>query len=212
MKNIKDNIFHLELGIVSKRIFDIFFSFIWLIILSPLFLLISFVIKLGSKGPVFFKQERIGHERKHFYLYKFRTMIKNAETTGIRLTSNNDPRITRIGRMLRKFKIDELPQLINVLKGQMSFVGPRPELPEYVELFKKDYDYILRVKPGITDFASIEFRAESTLLKSPKDAKNVYINEILPQKIELYKKYVRERSFLLDLRLILLTLLYLIKK
>jgi lipopolysaccharide/colanic/teichoic acid biosynthesis glycosyltransferase len=139
-------------------------------------------------------------------------MIKNAEMEGIKLTSANDPRITKIGRLLRKYKIDELPQLINVLKGEMSFVGPRPEVAEYVELFKKDYASILKVKPGITDMASIKFRDESKLIKNEDNAENIYINEILPQKIELYKKYIKERSFLLDMHIILFTLFYLIKK
>ena len=139
-------------------------------------------------------------------------MVKNAEKKGIKLTSMNDPRITRIGRMLRKHKIDEFPQLINVLKGEMSFVGPRPELPDYVALFKEDYEYILKVKPGITDSASIKFRNESELMKGGKEVENIYIKEILPQKIELYIKYVEERSFFSDIHLIFLTLFYLIKK
>jgi len=139
-------------------------------------------------------------------------MVKDAGKKGIKLTSSHDSRITKIGKILRKYKIDELPQLINVLKGEMSFVGPRPELPEYVELFRKDYDYILNVKPGITDFASIKFRDESKLLMNSKKAEKIYTKEILPQKIELYKKYIKERSFSLDIYLIFLTLFYLIKK
>ncbi len=139
-------------------------------------------------------------------------MIKNAEEEGIKLTSSNDPRIIKIGKFLRKHKIDEFPQLINVFKGEMSFVGPRPELPEYVDLFKEDYNNILEVKPGLTDFASIKFRNESALIKNSKDAEKIYTNEILPQKIVLYKKYVKDRSFSLDLYLILLTLFHLIKK
>jgi len=135
-------------------------------------------------------------------------MIKEAEKTGKRLTSNNDTRITKIGRLLRKYKIDEFPQLINVFKGEMSFVGPRPELPEYVKLFRNDYNYILKVKPGITDFASIKFRDESKLIENSEEAENIYLNKILPQKIKLYKKYVREHSFLLDLYLISSTLLH----
>jgi len=139
-------------------------------------------------------------------------MAKDAEKKGIKLSSINDPRITKIGRLLRKYKIDELPQLINVLKGEMSFVGPRPEVPEYVELFRKDYEYILNAIPGITDFASIKFRDESKLIKNSKNAEDIYTKEILPQKIELYKKYIKERSFSLDIYLIFLTLFYLIKK
>jgi len=139
-------------------------------------------------------------------------MVKDAEKKGIKLTSSSDSRITKVGRFLRKYKIDEYPQLINILKGEMSFVGPRPEVPEYVELFRGDFDYILQMKPGITDFASIKYRNESNLIKNGHNAENIYINEILTQKIQLYKKYVKERSFSLDLKLIFFTLFYLIKK
>jgi len=200
--------FGIDLGMIIKRIFDLFLSLIGLIILSPLFFFISIVVKVDSQGPIFFKQVRIGYKWKKFYVYKFRTMIEDAEKVGERLTSNNDIRITKIGRLLRKYKIDEFPQLINVFKGEMSFVGPRPELPEYVEAFRNDYDYILKVKPGITDFASIKFRDESKLIENSKEAENIYINKILPQKIKLYKKYVIEHSFLLDLYLISSTLLH----
>ncbi|MBA7689171.1 UDP-glucose:undecaprenyl-phosphate glucose-1-phosphate transferase [subsurface metagenome] len=195
-----------------KRIFDLFFSFSALIFLPPIFVVISILIKFDSQGPVFFKQSRVGYKERRFYLYKFRTMAKDAEKKGIKLSSINDPRITKIGRLLRKYKIDELPQLINVLKGEMSFVGPRPEVPEYVELFRKDYEYILNAKPGITDFASIKFRDESKLIENNENAEDIYIKEILPQKIELNKKYIKERSFSLDIYLIFLTLFYLFKK
>ena len=197
---------------IIKRIFDLFLSSIGLIILSPLFFFISILVKLDSKGPIFFKQVRIGYKWKKFYVCKFRTMIENAEKVGERLTSNNDIRITKIGRLLRKYKIDEFPQLINVFKGEMSFVGPRPELPEYVEVFRNDYDYILKVKPGITDFASIKFRDESKLINNSKNAENIYINEILPKKIKMYKKYVKNNSLKLDIYLIILTIFYIIKK
>lgn len=197
---------------MSKRIFDLFFSFLGLTILFPFIFVISILIKIDSRGPIFFKQVRVGHKWKYFYVYKFRTMVKDAEKKGIKLTSINDPRITKIGRLLRKYKIDELPQLINVLKGEMSLVGPRPEVPEYVKLSRDSYDHILKVKPGITDFASIKFRNESNLMKSGMNAENIYINKILSQKIELYKKYAKERSFSMDLQLILLTLFYLIKR
>jgi len=193
---------------MSKRIFDLLFSVISLIILFPLFFFISILVKLDSRGPIFFKQVRIGYKWKKFYVYKFRTMIEDAEKAGERLTRNNDRRITKIGRLLRKYKIDEFPQLINVFKGEMSFVGPRPELPEYVEVFRNDYDYILKVKPGITDFASIKFQDESKLIENSEEAENIYLNKILPQKIKLYKKYVMEHSFLLDLYLISSTLLH----
>jgi lipopolysaccharide/colanic/teichoic acid biosynthesis glycosyltransferase len=183
-----------------------------LLILAPFFLIVVILIKLDSPGPAFFRQTRVGRRKKLFRLYKFRTMAKDAENQGERLTRANDPRITKVGQFLRKYKIDELPQLINVLKGEMSMVGPRPELLEYVELFSKDYDLILGVKPGITDFASIEFRKESELIREKENVRSIYINEILPQKIELSKKYVNEQSFFLDFHLIFMTLFYLMKK
>ena len=146
---------------IRKRIFDIFFSILGLILLSPLLLVVSIFIKIDSKGSIFFKQLRVGQGGKQFFTYKFRTMVQDAEKRGARLTSAKDSRITTAGKILRKYKIDELPQLINVLKGEMSFVGPRPELPEYVDLFREEYEIILRVKPGITDIASIKYLDES---------------------------------------------------
>ena len=197
---------------IRKRIFDIFFSILGLILLSPLLLVVSIFIKIDSKGSIFFKQLRVGQGGKQFFTYKFRTMVQDAEKRGARLTSAKDSRITTAGKILRKYKIDELPQLINVLKGEMSFVGPRPELPEYVDLFREEYEIILRVKPGITDIASIKYLDESELMKDDDSAEKVYVNDILPQKIELYKRYVEKRSLSLDLYLIILTLFSLGKK
>ena len=144
-----------------KRSFDVFFSLLGLILLFPLFLVVSILIKLSSQGPILFKQLRVGRNGEKFYLYKFRSMVKDAEQKGPKLTTEKDARVTKIGAYLRKYKLDELPQLLNVLKGEMSFVGPRPEVPEYVEMFNDDYVHILKVKPGITDFAAIKFRKES---------------------------------------------------
>lgn len=197
---------------IGKRIFDLFFSILGLILFSPLLLIVSIFIKIDSKGSVFFRQLRVGLGGKQFITYKFRTMFQDAEKKGVRLTSAKDSRITTMGKILRRYKIDELPQLINVLKGEMSFVGPRPELPEYVDLFREDYKMILMVKPGITDLASIKFLDESELMKDADSAEQVYINEILPQKIELYKRYVEKRSLSFDLYLIILTLLSIGKK
>lgn len=197
---------------VSKRIFDFFFSTLGLILFSPLFIVIPILIKIDSRGPAIFKQLRVGQNGKLFYAYKFRSMIQNADKKGVRLTRADDLRITTVGKILRKYKIDELPQLINVLKGEMSFVGPRPELPEYVDLFREEYEIILRVKPGITDIASIKYLDESELMKDNDSAEQVYVNDILPQKIELYKRYVENRSLSLDLYLIILTLFSLGKK
>jgi len=194
----------------GKRAFDFLVSLIGLIILSPLFGIVSILIKIHDKGPIFFKQKRIGQNFKSFYIYKFRTMIINAENKGPLITKEDDPRITALGKFLRKFKIDELPQLINVLKGDMSLVGPRPEVEKYVNFFKKDYKEILKIKPGITDYATIYFKDEELILK--KFAKNndnieeVYLKQILPQKIKFYKKYLQEISFFTDLKLIFLTI------
>lgn len=189
-----------------KRVFDLVFSIIGLIVCLPLLLFITILIKLDSKGPVFFIQKRVGKDFKLFSFYKFRTMVVDASQRGLQITSAGDPRITKIGRFLRKTKIDELPQIINVLKGDMSFVGPRPEVSKYVEMFRDDYKNILKVKPGITDYAAIEFRDEERVLKKFKDPEDGYIKEVLPLKINLYKRYLNERSLFTDMKLIFLTL------
>ncbi len=196
------NSFYLKYG---KRLFDFFASLIGIIILSPMFLIIAILIKLYDRGPVFFKQKRIGQNFKPFYIYKFRTMIVNAEKMGPSITKGGDPRITPLGRVLRKFKLDEFPQLFNVLKGEMSLVGPRPEVEKYVNLFKEEYKQILQVKPGITDYASIYFRDEEAILKNYVNPEEGYVKEVLPQKIKFYKKYLKDISFFTDLRLIFLT-------
>jgi lipopolysaccharide/colanic/teichoic acid biosynthesis glycosyltransferase len=148
---------------VSKRVFDIVFASLGLLCLSPLLLPVALLIKLDSPGPVFFRQERMGRGFRPFRIYKFRTMVRDAPRHGGPITFGADPRITTVGRALRKTKIDELPQLINVLRGQMSFVGPRPEVRRYVELFREDYEDILRVLPGITDLASLKYRHEESM-------------------------------------------------
>ena len=194
--------FYLKYG---KRFFDFFASLIGIIALSPLFLIIAILIKLYDGGPIFFKQKRIGQNFKPFYIYKFRTMIVDAEKVGPSITKGEDPRITPFGSFLRKFKLDEFPQLFNVLKGDMSLVGPRPEVEKYVKLFKEDYKQILQVKPGITDYASIYFRDEESILKNYLNPEEGYVKEVLPQKIKFYKKYLEDISFLIDLKLIFLT-------
>ena len=150
--------------------------------LSPLLLLIALSIKLTSPGPVLFCQERVGREFHNFLIYKFRTMVPDAEKMGGQLTAGRDPRITTVGHFLRKTKLDEFPQLLNVLKGEMSFVGPRPEVPKYVEMFRDDYSELLKVRPGITDLASLEYRHESELLGKATDPESLYVQEILPEK------------------------------
>jgi lipopolysaccharide/colanic/teichoic acid biosynthesis glycosyltransferase len=189
-----------------KRLFDLFFSSMGLLVLWPLFLVIAILIKQDSSGPVFFQQKRVGRGFKVFNLYKFRTMAADAPSKGLTVTAGGDSRITPIGAFLRKTKIDELPELINVLKGDMSLVGPRPEVPKYVEMFKGEYKEILKLKPGITDYAAIEFRDEEGILKRYDNPEEGYVKEVLPRKIELYKKYLQERNFLIDIRLIFLTL------
>ncbi len=190
-----------------KRIFDIVVALGGLLLLSPLMLLVPLLIKLDSEGPVFFKQERVGKGFRPFYIYKFRTMVENASQTGSPVTFGNDPRITRVGKLLRKTKIDELPQLINVLKGEMSLVGPRPEIRQYVELFRQDYEQILKIRPGITDVASLKYRDETTILGRSKNPEAEYLKHVLPDKIALEKEYIRRSSVFLDLKLIFRTVL-----
>lgn len=191
---------------MGKRIFDLFFSITGLVTLSPLFLLIAMLIKLDSEGPVFFKQERVGLGGRLFNIYKFRTMAANAEGRGGQITVGQDSRITRIGRSLRRFNLDELPQLINVFKGEMSLVGPRPELPEYVELYSEEQKRVLSVKPGMTGYASIKFNKEAEILAESFHPEDGYLRNIMPQKIILNLKYINDQSLLLDFKLILRTL------
>jgi lipopolysaccharide/colanic/teichoic acid biosynthesis glycosyltransferase len=172
-----------------------------------LLLLVGIMVKLSSSGPVLFRQERVGRGFRRFKILKFRTMVSNAPKLGGQLTAGKDPRITPIGHVLRKTKLDELPQLVNVLKGDMSFVGPRPEVPRFVEMFRKDYEELLTVRPGITDPASIRYRHESDILGRSPDPETAYVEEVLPEKIALAKEYVSRSSLLFDLRLIFATLL-----
>lgn len=189
-----------------KRFLDIILSAAGLFLFFPAFLIIAILIKMDTRGPVFFIHQRVGRNFKPFSLYKFRTMIDKAQELGPQITSGSDSRITRVGKLLRKTKLDELPQLWNVFKGDMSFVGPRPEVSKYIEMFRDEYIEILKVKPGITDYAAIEFRDEENVLKRFKNPEEGYIKEVLPTKIDLYKKYLRERGLLTDMKLIFLTL------
>jgi lipopolysaccharide/colanic/teichoic acid biosynthesis glycosyltransferase len=178
--------------------------------LSPLFLLVALLIKLDSRGPVFFRQERVGRGFRPFWIYKFRTMVKDAPRQGGPITFGEDPRITPVGRVLRRTKIDELPQLFNVLNGEMSVVGPRPEVRQYVECFRQDYEQILAVRPGITDLASVKFCDEAAILGAFPNPEEMYLTAILPQKLRLGKEYVRGSSLALDLAVIFKTLAALI--
>jgi len=190
----------------GKRFFDFCSSLIGLIILSPVMLMTAIFIKLNDNGPVFFAQERMGKGFEKFKLLKFRTMIVNADKTGEAITKGEDPRITGIGKFLRYYKLDELPQLINVLKGEMSMVGPRPEVEKYVAVFKDQYQQILTIKPGITDYATLQFRNEEEILNEYEDTHEGYMKGVLPAKIELYLKYLNEMNFVTDLKIIFKTL------
>jgi lipopolysaccharide/colanic/teichoic acid biosynthesis glycosyltransferase len=189
-----------------KRVFDVTTAAFGLFLLSPMLILVAIMIKLTSRGPIFFRQQRVGKRFRHFFIYKFRTMIQNAPRQGGPITFGDDPRITRVGRVLRKTKIDELPQLFNVLKGDMSLVGPRPEVPRYVDMFREDYAVILQVCPGITDLASIKYRDEAAILGRAENPEEEYVKRVLPEKIRYAKEYVDKASLLLDFRIILQTM------
>jgi lipopolysaccharide/colanic/teichoic acid biosynthesis glycosyltransferase len=198
-------------GSVAKRLFDVLAAGAGLLVLAPLLLAVALWVKLDSKGPVLFRQVRIGRHGVPFDIYKFRTMADRPDAgsrgAGPQLTVGQDPRVTRAGRFLRHYKLDELPQLLNVLEGTMSLVGPRPEVPRYVECYPPAArSTVLSVRPGITDLAAILYKDESTILGQARDPEQAYVETILPVKLEYYQRYVRERSFWLDLRIIFRTL------
>ena len=191
---------------ISKRLFDLCASLAGLVVLSPLFLLIAILIKQDSSGPVFFRQVRVGRREQPFRIHKFRTMATLSPAKDLQLTVGADPRITGTGRWLRNYKLDELPQLIDVVRGKMSMVGPRPEVPKYVEHYPPDVKHIvLSVRPGITDNASIEYRDENDILAKADDPEQEYIEKVMPVKLEYYMRYVEERSMAGDLAIILRT-------
>ncbi len=192
---------------MAKRLFDLICAGCGLVLLAPLLLGIALWIKLDSRGPVFFRQQRVGRFGAPFRIHKFRTMREDAPARGPQLTVGADPRITRAGRFLRRHKLDELPQLIDVFAGTMSLVGPRPEVPRYVALYPAALrDKVLSVRPGITDPASIEYRDESALLAAANDPERAYIEQVMPAKLRFAAEYVERRSMLGDLRLIGATL------
>ena len=188
-----------------KRLFDILFSLFILLFFLPIGIVISLLILLESRGGVFYKHERIGKNGISFYLLKFRSMRTDADRLGKLTVGMNDPRITRIGYFIRKFKLDEFPQFINVLKGEMSIVGPRPDVKEYVDLYTNEQLQILIVKPGITDYASLEYFEESDLLAKSSNPEKTYIEEIMPEKIKLNHKYIANPTLFVDLKIIFLT-------
>lgn len=189
-----------------KRAFDVCLSLVGLIILAPIILLIAVLIKLDSKGPILFIQPRVGLNNIDFNIFKFRTMFVASDKKGLLTIGNSDARVTRLGYYLRRYKLDEIPQLWNVLKGDMSFVGPRPELRKYVNYYSKNDMVLFTVKPGITGLASIKFRNEVELLKASKDPETYFINDIIPEKNELNKVYISKRNFWFDLKLIIITI------
>jgi lipopolysaccharide/colanic/teichoic acid biosynthesis glycosyltransferase len=188
-----------------KRLFDIVFSLVMLVLFLPLFLLLACWVSLDSRGGVFFGQDRVGLGGTHFKLWKFRTMKPQSEKSGQLTVGSTDSRITGAGYFLRKFKVDELPQLWNVLRGEMSVVGPRPEVPRYVAHYTKEQREVLNVRPGITDYASLQYFDESDLLAKSDNPEETYIREILPTKLRLNLSYIQSRSFWGDLRIIALT-------
>ncbi len=201
-----------DLSYSAKMAMDIVGSLIGLVLLSPVLLTIAWKIHREDGGPVFYRGARTGLHGVPFHIFKFRTMVVNAEKLGASSTSDDDARITRVGQMLRKYKLDELPQLINVLKGDMSLVGPRPEMKKFTDLYTDEEKVILTVKPGITDWASVWNPDEGAVLAGSTDPDRDYMEKIRPEKIRLQLKYVRERSFLTDLRIIFLTFQTILRK
>ena len=194
-----------------KRAFDIFSSLAALVFLWPFIALLSLLILFGSKGGVFYRQVRIGKNFREFSLLKFRTMRPGSDKQGLITVGGKDNRITREGYFLRKYKLDELPQFINILKGDMSFVGPRPEVKKYVDLYRERYKNVLRVRPGLTDYASLEYISENEILGRSSDPEKTYTDEILPHKLDLADKYVERSSVAEDIRIIWKTLLKIVR-
>jgi len=190
-----------------KRLFDILTSFISLIFLLPVFIFIAILIVIDSKGGVFYTQIRVGKNLKEFKLLKFRTMFGGSEKKGLLTVGKSDNRITSTGKWLRKFKLDELPQLLNILKGEMSFVGPRPEVWKYVDMYNEHQKQVLSVRPGLTDYASIEYANENEILALYPDPEKAYIEIIMPAKLDLNQKYIKDKSLLVDLKIIFKTII-----
>jgi len=189
-----------------KRTFDIISSLVTLTIGLPFFILIASLIVIDSKGGIFFIQQRVGKDNKDFELFKFRTMRSNSEKAGQITVGGKDPRITKIGYLLRKFKLDEFPQLLNVIKGDMSIIGPRPEVRRYVDMYSKEQLKVLSVRPGLSDFASIEYINENELLGKSDNPEKTYIEEIMPAKLQLNRKYIEQKTFGTDIKLIFKTI------
>ena len=193
------------------RFFDFILSLVGLVVLAPIFIVLAIWIKIDSKGPVFYKQVRVGQNGIDFGLFKFRSMVVDADKKGLITVGGRDPRITHSGYFIRKYKLDELPQLINVLLGDMSLVGPRPEVRKYVELYTDEQQKVLSVKPGITDYASIEYMDENEVLGKSNDPEKTYIEEIMPEKIKYNMKYINNKNLFEYFKIILLTVLKIVR-
>lgn len=196
-----------KLNELTKRVFDFFAAFVGIIVISPILIIVSVVIKIDSPGKVMFLQKRVGKGEKEFYIYKFRTMVTDAEKLGKQITVGKDSRITKVGAFLRKYKIDELPQLFNVLKGDMSLVGPRPEVPKYVALYSKEQKKVLSVRPGITDLASLRYSDENEILGKVDNPEEHYINVIMRDKLNLNLEYIEKSNLFFDISLIIKTII-----
>jgi len=197
---------------MMKRLIDLVFAMAGLILLSPVFAVVAVVIRLRSPGPVFYRGVRVGRYGKSFRMLKFRTMVVNAEALGGSCTSTDDRRITPVGQSLRKYKLDELPQLFNVVRGDMSLVGPRPEVQDYTDLFNEEERQILSIRPGITDWATLSNSDEEAALTGSPDPERTYLEQIRPQKIRLQLKYVRERNLCMDTRILLATVMLVVRR
>lgn len=193
------------------RFFDFILSLVGLVVLAPIFIVLAIWIKTDSKGPIFYKQVRVGQNGIDFGLFKFRSMVVDADKKGLITVGGRDPRITRSGYFIRKYKLDELPQLINVLVGDMSLVGPRPEVRKYVDLYTDEQQKVLSVKPGITDYASIEYMDENEILGKSSDPEKTYIEEIMPEKIKYNMKYIQNKNVSEYFKIIFLTLLKIVR-
>lgn len=211
VKEYYDILYNKRTSLVLKRIFDLVLSIIMLIFLSPIFLVLGLLIKLDSDGPIMFRQERITQYGRKFKIYKFRTMVNNAEKVGTQVTRNNDTRITKIGNILRKYRLDEIPQLINILIGDMSFVGTRPEVGKYVEKYNDEMKATLLLPAGVTSEASIEYKDEARLLTNSEDVEKTYINYILPDKMKYNLKSIKNFSFLRDIKTMIKTIVAVFK-
>lgn len=199
-------------SLFCKRVFDIFVSFIMLLLFSPVFLILAIAIKIDSRGPVFYRQERVTQYGKHYRIFKFRTMVNNADKIGSQVTVANDDRITRVGKFIRKCRLDEVAQLLNVLGGTMTFVGTRPEVPKYVEKYTPQMWATLLLPAGITSEASIEYKDEDELLKNAQDADETYVNEVLPGKMEYNLQSLKKFGFWRDIGIMFKTVFAVLKR